>query len=327
MSKILKVVAMLMIGGFAVSSFMAEASSAPTPEQVVTPFQKLPHYEMSCQDESKEHAKPSKISEELVSYFSKEYLRLFLWSQCFAPEIPPHYSYSERGDEEGFLNYDIRFGTDSYWDEDAANSYIENIRVQKAQFTGADKATIKVLYGNHKPDMYATYTLIREDGQWKIDDIAPQGDYDANDEYQEDTALAHSDSTKADMQTSYGKANARYQKEKPSQTEITQVMSALMSYPHYDYFCKTENWKRADPNTFGQKNFHLISAKNSTSYFCGPNAASQQCPRIMIIWKTYCLGISDSDWGMRKKQVQPCSKQTKLLYIRQRSKKLTKLLS
>jgi hypothetical protein len=57
-----------------------------------------------------------------------------------------------------------------------------------------------------------TYTLIREDGHWKIDDIAPKGDFKPDDE-DYDAVLEHSDSIKTDMQNNYRAAEERYQQE------------------------------------------------------------------------------------------------------------------
>jgi hypothetical protein len=89
----------------------------------------------------------------------------------------------------------------------------ENIRVQKVKLKGADKTIVKVMYdfGSLK-NLVTTYILIREGGLWKIDDIAPKGDFRKDDE-DYDAALEHSESIKTDMQNNYNAAEKRYLEE------------------------------------------------------------------------------------------------------------------
>lgn len=87
-----------------------------------------------------------------------------------------------------------------------------NIRVQPANFRGPNKAIIKVLYdfGTLK-NIVTIYTLIREDGKWKIDDIVPKGDFKEGSD--EEPYLQFSKSIKTEMQNNYRKAEMRYQQE------------------------------------------------------------------------------------------------------------------
>ena len=65
----------------------------------------------------------------------------------------------------------------------------------------------------------ATYSLIREDGHWKIDDIAPKGDF--VEEGDQEPFLEHSDSIKTDMQNNYRAAEERYQQEQAKKNAVS----------------------------------------------------------------------------------------------------------
>jgi hypothetical protein len=56
-----------------------------------------------------------------------------------------------------------------------------------------------------------TYTLIRENGHLKIDDIAPKGDYVEGDD--QEPFLELSDSIKTDMQNNYRAAEEKYSRD------------------------------------------------------------------------------------------------------------------
>jgi hypothetical protein len=176
---------------------------AQPPVQVVAAFQQIPHYEMFCADETRRSTAPIKIAKKFESLFSRELLKLFLWEECGVPETPPHDESSYSG-----ITWDIRFGISSAAiGEDSVIA--ENIRPQKAKLYGADKATVKILYdfGTLK-NLVTTYTLIREDGHWKIDDLAPKGYATEMEEL-----LHSSDSIKTDMQNNYRAAEERYKRE------------------------------------------------------------------------------------------------------------------
>lgn len=185
------------------------AADRLSPEQLVAEFQKVPHYEMFCNDESRGRSEPVKVGEKFKVYLSREFYRLFLWSQCGQPEVPSH-----RRDEMDYFDYDIRNNMPPGNPLDDLNSF----RIKLADHKQKDKAIVNVNFKFGSTKMFTSYTLIREDGQWKIDDIAPQADYIKNpknekEEYANDGALDHSDSIKADMQGFYRAAEKRYQEE------------------------------------------------------------------------------------------------------------------
>lgn len=177
------------------------------PSQVVAAFQKLPHSEMFCEDETWGDYEPVNVGAKFEKFFSKDFYKLFLWSQCRQPRIPPGYRVNAP------ILFEIRFAFPLVGLGGNKTILAEHIRVSKPILQGPDKATVKILYdfGTLK-NLVTTYTLIREDGQWKIDDIAPQGDFEKdNDGYE--PSLDHSDSIKADMQKNYNAAEARYKQE------------------------------------------------------------------------------------------------------------------
>jgi hypothetical protein len=182
------------------------------PEKVVAAFQKLPPYEMFCQDGTRRSAEPIKVGAKFEPYLSKEFYKLFSWSQCGEPKLPPGYS-----GMNNIFYWDIRFGIENA----SMTNSVKNIRIQPASYQGSDTAIVKVLFDplpNDLKNITTIYTLIREDGHWKIDDIAPKGVEPVEGEDEEVTAdqqklLDSSDSIKTDMQNNYRAAAARYKQE------------------------------------------------------------------------------------------------------------------
>lgn len=182
------------------------------PEQVVSSFQELPHNELICEDKTWGDFQPNKVGVKFATYFSNDLYKLFFWTQCGKPKSPPpHYS----GLDVPIL-WDIRFGFPFTALLGEQSVIARNIRVQKAKFQGADKAIVKVLFDFNRKNTVTIYTLIREDGQWKIDDISPKGDGTEMSE----SSLYFSDSIKTDMQKNYRKAEEHYQKEQALKSEV-----------------------------------------------------------------------------------------------------------
>jgi hypothetical protein len=175
-----------------------------SPVQVVAAFQKLPNYEMFCLNESRRDWEPIKVGAKFDNYFSKNLNKLFLWSQCRYPDTPPFYD-----DLHNLITWDIRFGSGYL----STHFKADNIRVQPAKLQRDDRAIVQLLFDHGTlKNITTTYTLILEEGHWKIDDIAPKGDFKADDENY-DAILQHSDSIKTDMQNNYNAAVKRYQQE------------------------------------------------------------------------------------------------------------------
>jgi len=181
----------------------SQEAELSTPTQVVAAFQKVSHHEIFCEDETWSSSEPIKVGSKFELYLSNNFYKLFMWSQCVQPKTPPGYVELTRT-----ILWDIRFGFKNGGREDME----DNIRVHSAKTKNADKAIVKVMYdfGTLK-DLVTTYTLIRENGHWKIDDIAPKGDFVDGDD--QEPHLEHSNSIKTDMQNNYRAAEERYKQE------------------------------------------------------------------------------------------------------------------
>jgi hypothetical protein len=128
-----------------------------------------------------------------------------MWTECVEPNTPLHY-----GDIRTDFSYDVRFSI-PYSDLLLEKTYLaKDIHIRLIKNQGRDKAIVNVNSNYLGTKMFTSYTLIRENGQWKIDDIAPQADYVKGSDM--DT-FDHSDSIKADMQGFYRAAVERYKQE------------------------------------------------------------------------------------------------------------------
>lgn len=199
----------LFVAMLSLVSFLSQTSNAAsltTPDQVVTEFQKLTHHELFCYDENWAGDDTLREGDKFRTYFSRELFKLFMWAQCFKPYVPPHYS-----ELNNSLTYDIRFSIDGGNVNHSGNTIIaNNIRISSAKKQGSNKAIVVVRFNYQEVKMSTNYTLILEDGLWKIDDIAPQADSVKNKDFE---GWPSSDSIKAEMQKNYNAAMERYNQE------------------------------------------------------------------------------------------------------------------
>ena len=190
---------------------------AQSPEQVVASFQKFPYYAMFCKDKKLGREEPIKVGSKFKPYFSNNFYKLFLWIECGQPEIPPRhdgYGQIEGWEPQSIRSWDIRFAIAGEREVPNAESVLaENIRVLPTKLQGPDKAIVNVLFDYDREDTVTIYTLIREAGQWKIDDIAPTC-------AGAEEIIDCSDSIKTDMQNNYNAALARYKKEQAKQNAV-----------------------------------------------------------------------------------------------------------
>lgn len=183
------------------------ATDTQTPEKVVVDFQKLPHHELFCEKDDWQEWDRANVGAKFKAALSKQFYKLVMWSQCAEPENPRSTTHYDRN-----FFWDIRYGLHD--PSTRGVIFVDNFRVQKAKYHGPDKAKVEFIFdvpNTHLKNITTTYTLIREDGHWKIDDIAPHGDYEEDSE--REPALEHSDSIKTDMQNNYSAAEARYKQE------------------------------------------------------------------------------------------------------------------
>ena len=176
--------------------------SARTPVQA---FQRMPPQEVFCSVENwetGENGVPEILMPKFDKLFGKEMLRLFVWANCRKPKFP-HMLETERS-----FFWDFRYGTPGK----SSEGDIVNIRVLPAKQIKDGRARVTVLYDwGTKKNLMTLYTLIREDGQWKIDDIALKGYSTEMEEY-----LPSSKSLKTELQAAYKRAEEKYLKDQQS---------------------------------------------------------------------------------------------------------------
>lgn len=187
----------------------ANVTDKQTPEKVVADFQKLPHHELFCKKNDWYEWDRINVGAKYKAALSKQFYELVMWSQCIVPLNP-----DSSMDYDRNFYWDIRYGLGNLLLGDPELNFAKNHRVQVAKLLGGTKAKVDLIFDVPAvgvKNIRTTYTLIREEGKWKIDDIAPHGDYEEDSE--REPALEHSDSIKADMQKNYRAAEKRYQDE------------------------------------------------------------------------------------------------------------------
>lgn len=129
--------------------------------------------------------------------FSKEFFTLFMWIQCGKPR-----DFRTINKERSYY-WDFRYGIP----EKSSKDDITNIRVLPPKKVKMNVANVIVLYDwGSKKSLSTRYTLIREDSQWKIDDIALKGYSTEMEEI-----LPGSKSLKVELKAAFKRAEAKYQ--------------------------------------------------------------------------------------------------------------------
>lgn len=187
--------------------FVAKAANGSNPEQVVNEFQKIPHFELFCKNQTWGSVEPFQIGAKFNSFLSNEFGKLFMWSQCLQPNLPPQYD-----ELNAPILWDVRFGFPISGLLGEESVIATNVRISSAINQASNKVTVKALYNTGiLKNIVTVYKLVREDDSWKIDDIAPKGYTTGGAEPEE--LLRGSKSIKTAMQNNYRKAEARYQQE------------------------------------------------------------------------------------------------------------------
>jgi len=179
---------------------LAEARS------LVEQFQAVPAEHMFCSARSERGFRwerggdSERVLPELSRYFSSEMQRLFAWALCDIPKLP------EPTMAERSFNWDFRYGL-SETESTSQPSRAENVKILTPHGQKDSKIIVRVLFNfylTENTSLQTTYTLIKENGQWKIDDIALKG-------YQteEEEILPGSKSLKTELQAAYKRAEAK----------------------------------------------------------------------------------------------------------------------
>ncbi|SNS42836.1 hypothetical protein SAMN06265795_102659 [Noviherbaspirillum humi] len=103
-------------------------------------------------------------------YFSKDFLSLFMWVQCLVPEkpempVPAHLIDKKLVHNDYYL--DFRFGTRP----EEFDTVMKFLKIGTAKINGSS-VTLVVRYKYWTWPSWTRYSLVKEDGRWKIDDIA-----------------------------------------------------------------------------------------------------------------------------------------------------------
>ena len=143
---------------------------------------------------------PAQVLPEMSQYLSNEMLRLFAWAMCGKPEHPKLELYDKA------YNWDFRYGL-SETESTSQPSRVKNLKIYTPKAQNPRLILAKVSFNFYLADdatLNTAYTLIREDGLWKIDDIALKG-YSSNVE----EILPGSRSLKTELQAAYKRGEAK----------------------------------------------------------------------------------------------------------------------
>jgi hypothetical protein len=172
---------------------------------LVTEFQTISEQWPFCSNTGWERGgNPEIVIPEMRRFLSTEMLRLFVWIQCEEPRPPRPLS-----DDQNYY-WDFRYGT-------AAMGGLHGVKVLNIYKLRTSSQINKVViveyeYGTLK-QLWARYTLVKENGTWKIDDIALKGYKLDMGEEGEDQLLPASKSLKTELQAAYKRAEDKYNRD------------------------------------------------------------------------------------------------------------------
>ena len=194
MKRYLLVLILIAVPLFGYGKYVVAGNSVEETRIVVEKFQKIPAHILFCFHDKWDNDTASTMPV-MQSFLSNKMLRLFAWIQCETP------SYLRPLDRERSYYWDFRYGTKAQGGSDN----VKNIRIQPAQVRSGGRIMIQVLWddGDIK-DTWARYTLIHENGEWKIDDIALKGYKTEMEEF-----LPSTKSLKTELQATYKRAEAK----------------------------------------------------------------------------------------------------------------------
>ena len=185
----------------ALCSVSVLANTTPEYElSLVAEFQTISEQWPFCSNTAWERGEaPEIVIPEMRRFLSTEMLRLFVWMQCEEPRPPRPLSADKK------YYWDFRYGT-------AAMGGLHGVKVLNIYELKPSSQNNKVViveyeYGTLKK-LWTRYTLIKENGTWKIDDIALKG-YETDAE----ELLPSSKSLKTELQAAYKRAEEKYNRD------------------------------------------------------------------------------------------------------------------
>lgn len=178
-------------------------------EKTVAQFLKVPAEHMFCSDRGlpwEPGGDGEKVLPEMAHFLSAEMLRLFGWIHCGTPEYPTP---SMR--ESNKYYWDFRYGLRQS-ESDSEPSRVRNLRILSPRMGANQNINITTLfnfYSAGNADLVTTYSLVYENGQWKIDDIALKGYVIDMGTMGKEPLLPSSKSLKTELQAAYKRAETK----------------------------------------------------------------------------------------------------------------------
>ena len=176
-------------------------------------FNALPSYVVFCSQSNFDLGDFNELKPILQPFFSVEFFKLFVWARCYLPN---------RTTEPDGYHWDFRYGIDMV-DSQSSKNKIKNLKIFPATLLSGNRASVKTIYNFYKAEdkpLITTYTLIYEEGVWKIDDIALKGFVLNKGTAEEEAVLPASKSLKADLKAAYEEAEIKYKQDQANKSKI-----------------------------------------------------------------------------------------------------------
>jgi hypothetical protein len=182
-------------------------------QEVVKDFNMLPNHLVFCAQTNFDLGDFNELKPILQTFFSAEFFKLFVWARCYLP--------NRTTEPDGYL-WDFRYGlsmTESNYGDEIR---VKNVKVLPAIALPKNRAQVKVTYNFYQAEnekLITTYTLIVEDGAWKIDDIALKGFVLNKGTDAEEVVLPVSKSLKKELLVDFEEAETKYKQEQDAKSK------------------------------------------------------------------------------------------------------------
>lgn len=183
-------------------------------QALIKAFNALPNHLVFCAQPDFESIDYNKLKPILQPFFSAEFTKVFVWAHCSAE--------NRRYDPPGKYLWDFRYGlsmTESNYGDEIR---VKNVKVLPAIALPRNRAQVKVTYNFYQADdekLITTYTLIVEDGTWKIDDIALKGFVLNKGTDAEEVVLPVSKSLKKELLADFEEAEIKYKQDQAAKSK------------------------------------------------------------------------------------------------------------
>ena len=210
-----KIILAMLLVGISISSqaeLTQKGGELKDAQVLIQAFNALPNHVLFCSQPDFEAIDFDKLRPNLQPFFSTAFSKLFAWAHCEDAK-PPRKSVSYYWDFRNGLSR----SESNYGDE----IRVKNVKVLPATLLSGNRASVKTTYNFYmagKTTLLTTYTLIFENGTWKIDDIALKGFVLNKGTEAEETVLPVSKSLKTELKADYDEAEQKYIQDKAGKT-------------------------------------------------------------------------------------------------------------